>query len=33
MCGIVGYIGNQDAKAFLIKGLENWNTEGTILPE
>jgi glucosamine--fructose-6-phosphate aminotransferase (isomerizing) len=28
MCGIVGYIGNQDAKDILVKGLEKLEYRG-----
>ena len=28
MCGIVGYIGNQDAKEILLKGLEKLEYRG-----
>ena len=30
MCGIVGYIGNEQAAPILLDGLPNWNTEAMI---
>ena len=32
MCGIVGYIGNQQAYPILIKGCNAWNIVVTIVP-
>ena len=33
MCGIVGYIGDQQAAPILLAGLANWNIEDMIQPE
>lgn len=32
MCGIVGYIGEQNAAEIILDGLKNSNTAATILP-
>ena len=32
MCGIVGYIGDEEATPVLINALKNWNTADMILP-
>ena len=32
MCGIVGYIGENQAVPVLLNGLSNWNIVGMTLP-